>query len=123
MFFRRYRKQIIQFAIIWCSVAVWQILLMFLVFGYDVFDFFLLGLACYGSSVGYLIHHITEPCWHTMCPSEWQWITGIAIMLLLSVLASFSQNRTVRIVALVLLVILHLAGSFCSFGSMICAIT
>jgi len=123
MMMQRYRNKMFLFVSIWCCVAVWQVLVMFLAFGYDLFDFFLLGFACYISSVGYLILHISGPCWQTMRPSEWQWITGIAIMFLLGVLATFPQNRIVRNVSRVLFVLSHVVGSLCSFASMVCAKT
>ena len=118
---RRYRKELLLLLIIWWCVAGGLVFLMALAF--RSFENLPLGFACYISSFGYLLLQISGPCFHTLYPSEWQWITGLAIMLLLSILASFPQNRTVRIVAMVLFIILHLAGSFCSFGSMICAIT
>lgn len=118
---RRYRNELLLFLIIWWCVAGGQVFLMALAF--RSLKILPVGFACYISSFGYLLLQITGPCGHTLYPSEWQWITGIAIMLLLSILASFPQNRTVRIAAIVMFAILHLAGSFCSLGSMICAIT
>ena len=118
---RRYRNELLLFLIFWWCVAGGQVFLMALAF--RSLEIFPLGLACYISSFGYLLLQISGPSFRTLYPSEWQWVTGIVIMLLLSILASFSQNRTVRIGALILFVILHLAGLYCSFGSMICAIT
>ena len=113
MFFSRYRQQIIQFAIIWCCVAVWQMLVVFSLLGVFLFTDYLLGYMFEIFCFGHILCLLTGDLGYGggMPFSDWRWITGAVLMLMVSILATFPKNRILRISASLLFVGLLIFGS------------
>lgn len=122
--FVEFKRQIFCFLFIWGCVAVWQLFLMFLMFGSFFPGLFPTGMISYVFSAGYLFCHVRgSPIWGPMGLSDWRWVAGMVAMLCLSGLAVFPQNNKCRFAAKLLFVVLHLAGSFCTFINMGSVIT
>ena len=125
----RCRKAICDFVAIWCFIVAWQLWIISLALGPFASDFapldFVYYVVCLLSTFGYLLCHVPglPDCIHTIAPSDWRWITGIVLMLLLSFLSTFPRSKMVRIAAIVLFSLLHVVGSLCSFGHIVCDIT
>ena len=125
----RYRKMICDFVAIWCFIVAWQLGIISLALGRFVSNFSLLDfvhyVVCHLSTFGYLICHVPglPDCIHTITPSDWRWITGFVLMLLFSFLSLFPRSKAARIAAMVLFFLLHVAGSLCSFGHIVCDIS
>ena len=118
------KSRLLCFLLIWGVVAVWQLLLMVLMFGSFFPSLFPIGVVSYVFSAGYLLCHVAGcPSWGPMALSDWRWVVGMCTMLCVSGYAVSAKNGRCRFVAKLLFVILHLAGSFCTCFNMGSAIT
>ena len=109
----RYRKQIFLFAALWCCVAVWQMLVVFSLLGEFLFVDYQLGYVSEIFCYGHILCMFTGDIGYGggMPFSDWRWITGVVLMLAVSILATFPKNRILRISASLLFAGLLILGS------------
>jgi len=109
----RYRKSIVQFIAIWCFVAVWQICVVSLPIGGFKIAECPLGYVSEIFCFGHVICLLTGDLGYGggMPFSDWRWITGAVLMLLASILATFPQNRILRISVSLSFAVFFLFGS------------
>jgi hypothetical protein len=112
------------FAFVWGAVAIWQLVLVFIMLRSFAADIFPFGFLSYVFSAGYLIGNLMG-CqnWGPMPLSNWQWRAGVAVMLCVSGFAFFPKSGKCRLAGKIVFAALHFAGSFCTAANMASAIT